>query len=297
MGARYRGFTLIELLVVIAIIALLIGILLPALGRARQSATALVCMSTMRQLSLANFMYATDHNDMTMPAFAVPVPGTNQTKNWAYTFENNRRVDEGFLIDYVDEAVDIVACPQNQREDPYGIDRDPDNFGRNDLYGGAQLNFDYTFVADAEGAKTYLQFMVWQVTDPTGGRPTSLSGLFADVWRDAGRMASMPSLPIIIEESSYWYNNNSPAGVTDGLWGNFDQWTTRHNGGGMTAYIDGTVDRFVPPDGYINDDPSQPNGDSGFNAHDIYIERLRSNQFFKLSGLATRYGRINEMSM
>ncbi len=62
------GFTLIELLVVIAIIALLIGLLLPALGTARKSATALVDLSNMRQMEIAHTMYAEDNDGLLIRA-------------------------------------------------------------------------------------------------------------------------------------------------------------------------------------------------------------------------------------
>lgn len=58
-----HGFTLIELLVVIAIVALMIGILLPALGSARRSGLALRCLSNIRQLEVAHVLYANDHKE------------------------------------------------------------------------------------------------------------------------------------------------------------------------------------------------------------------------------------------
>ncbi len=64
---KTHGFTLIELLVVISIISLLISILLPALGRARDSAVSIQCASIVKQLTLAQNLYADDQNDYFTP--------------------------------------------------------------------------------------------------------------------------------------------------------------------------------------------------------------------------------------
>ena len=81
---RSSGFTLIELLVVIAIIAVLAGLLLPALAKAKEKARRIICLSNMRQIGMALVMYEADHRKLPPKASQVPDfmnPRANGWKN------------------------------------------------------------------------------------------------------------------------------------------------------------------------------------------------------------------------
>lgn len=68
-GRGRCGFTLIEVLVVISVVVLLVGILLPALGAARDAARAVKCASNLRQMGIAGELYASAFREVILPSF------------------------------------------------------------------------------------------------------------------------------------------------------------------------------------------------------------------------------------
>jgi prepilin-type processing-associated H-X9-DG protein/prepilin-type N-terminal cleavage/methylation domain-containing protein len=120
---RPIGFTLVELLVVIGIIAVLIGILLPTLGRARESAKSAQCLSNLRQIGQAMAMYVNESKGWVCPAYIAPHDNKgNGEENWGTILANLRylpapkqlTVGSNDQESTVNERNSVFFCPNGE---------------------------------------------------------------------------------------------------------------------------------------------------------------------------------------
>jgi prepilin-type N-terminal cleavage/methylation domain-containing protein/prepilin-type processing-associated H-X9-DG protein len=176
MRTRKSGFTLVELLVVIGIIALLIGILMPALNRAREQGRRAQCLSNIRQISMAFFMY-TNENKGWFPAPGVFGGGLGQntvndmSPTWFGRAEDwivwrNKQPDdplEGSIVKYMNNPdPSVLRCPS-----------DPGLESRWQVPAAGDTYYPYSY-----SMNSYLSFGAWYhpTLPPPLGTPAQESG-------------------------------------------------------------------------------------------------------------------------
>jgi prepilin-type N-terminal cleavage/methylation domain-containing protein len=175
---RNSGFTLVELLVVIGIIAVLVGILLPTLGKAREASQRTACLSNLRQLGTLFLIYANNNKQ------AAPIGYVGGEKQFSYVMNWNvagggtpRAIQMGMLgITGLAKAPNTFYCPSLSGDPQFQYDSfaNPWVFDRTPPHPGLTTNLPTVNVnGSAQNQHTRISYNTRPVADwPVSGDPT-----------------------------------------------------------------------------------------------------------------------------
>ena len=113
---RTKAFTLIELLVVIAIIAVLMAILMPSLRAAKDHAKRIHCVSNVKTLSLAWFLYKDENDDKLVGGHVGPDMWVLSPADNATIEQKKTAIRQGLLYEYTGNTLDVYRCPADLRQ-------------------------------------------------------------------------------------------------------------------------------------------------------------------------------------
>ena len=213
MRERVSFFTLIELLTVIAIIAILAGLLLPAVGRARATAQRVACANNFSQMGKAEALFSIDNKNKVTPSH-------EKGKAWNYVYS---------LWSYVGENEKIFICPMDENEDN-GLDPDWDDRWRVSKDEKKYLHFSYLVNGSVEGVD-------YQYSAHKSSRTTEYSKAVKQ-WRNFSTIKAPSRTMSVAEGYGYWQTDIGGAygGISDHDEVSYSQFCNRYDEGLRDPY-------------------------------------------------------------